>query len=463
MNKLTKWRRLAVFLLLFLTAVGGYLATGKTIQVIEDGKMIEYNTHALTVEGALRSSGISLKPGDVTHPGRYHILLINTSITVDHTRPVTILSPEHEASITFESAERKPQSLLRQAGVNWKSADRILWNGLDFPADQDLPAASSYTLQVLPGRILTIQDQGKTIQIDSTASTVGSALWQAGIVLSESDRVSVSMESPVDGAGEVRITRSVPIAIKTFSGEIPSRTSADTVGKALAEAGISLQGQDYSIPAEDQPLPADGILQVVRVTEQVELEQTAIPYESEYVENPELELDQRAVLEAGQYGIEVTRVRIRFEDGLETARQTESQWTAANPRPEKIGYGTKIVIRTLDTPGGPLEYWRAVPVYATSYSPCRSGTTKCYSGTASGRPVARGVIGVTRQWYNLLANQPVYVPGYGAAVIGDVGGGVSGEYWIDLGFTDDDFETWHQNTTLYFLTPVPAAVPWILP
>jgi len=44
-----------------------------------------------------------------------------------------------------------------------------------------------------------------------------------------------------------------------------------------------------------------------------------------------------------------------------------------------------------------------------------------------------------------------------------VGGGIPGQYWIDLAFTDADFEPWHQNTILYFLTPVPADIPWILP
>lgn len=77
--------------------------------------------------------------------------------------------------------------------------------------------------------------------------------------------------------------------------------------------------------------------------------------------------------------------------------------------------------------------------------------------------VQRGVIGVTRQWYNLLAGQRVYIPGYGIAVIADVGGGIPGTKWIDLGFSDSDYESWHQNVTLYFLTPVPSNVQWNLP
>lgn len=59
---------------------------------------------------------------------------------------------------------------------------------------------------------------------------------------------------------------------------------------------------------------------------------------------------------------------------------------------------------------------------------------------------------------------PLYVPGYGIATVEDVGGGIPGRYWIDLGFTDYDIVSWHQWVTVYFLTPVPPAdaIPWIL-
>ena len=96
-------------------------------------------------------------------------------------------------------------------------------------------------------------------------------------------------------------------------------------------------------------------------------------------------------------------------------------------------------------------------------SPCRSGADRCYYGTSSGLPVQQGVVGVTRAWYNLMVGQRIYVPNYGIATIADVGGGVPGQYWIDVGYTDDAYVAWHSNVTIYFLTPVPANIPWILP
>jgi hypothetical protein len=35
-------------------------------------------------------------------------------------------------------------------------------------------------------------------------------------------------------------------------------------------------------------------------------------------------------------------------------------------------------------------------------------------------------------------------------------------YWIDVAYSNEDYVGWHRYTTLYFLTPVPADVPWIL-
>jgi hypothetical protein len=49
----------------------------------------------------------------------------------------------------------------------------------------------------------------------------------------------------------------------------------------------------------------------------------------------------------------------------------------------------------------------------------------------------------------------VYVPGYGIATILDVGGGIPGRPWIDLGYSDSDYVSWHQWVTVYFLSPPP--------
>jgi 3D (Asp-Asp-Asp) domain-containing protein len=56
----------------------------------------------------------------------------------------------------------------------------------------------------------------------------------------------------------------------------------------------------------------------------------------------------------------------------------------------------------------------------------------------------------------------MYVPGYGEALAADIGGGVHGRM-IDLGYSDDDYEAWHQWVTVYFLWPPPDNIVWVVP
>jgi hypothetical protein len=88
---------------------------------------------------------------------------------------------------------------------------------------------------------------------------------------------------------------------------------------------------------------------------------------------------------------------------------------------------------------------------------------RCNNITNSGKILQKGMIAMVYSWYVLFQGQPVYVDGYGPATVEDSGVGPNAPYWIDLAYSDDEYVAWHRNTTLYFLTPVPANVPWILP
>ncbi len=235
-------------------------------------------------------------------------------------------------------------------------------------------------------------------------------------------------------------------------------TSAQTVGEALAEAGIPLLGLDYSVPAEKEPLPSDGQIKIVRVSEAVQLAQKPIPFESDVQSSAEVPLDQTQILQPGETGLSVQRIRIRYEDGKEISRLTENETMVRPPKTRILGVGTKIEIKKAVVDGREIEYWRAVQMYATSYSPCRSGGDRCYPGTSSGMPLQKGVAGVQYDWYLAMGGQQLYIPGYGYATIGDVCNGCRGKPWIDLGYSDSDWQQWNSWVTVYFLTPVPANI-----
>ena len=58
----------------------------------------------------------------------------------------------------------------------------------------------------------------------------------------------------------------------------------------------------------------------------------------------------------------------------------------------------------------------------------------------------------------------LYVPGYGAAVAGDTGGGIIGRR-VDLCYDDHNLVDWYKWVDVYLLAPAPPAgqINWILP
>lgn len=361
----------------------------------------------------------------------------------------------------LESSPSTVGEILQEAGVVLAPKDRLYLDGVPISYADRLPRRDAFALQLLRAAEIVLSGQG----VSTSALSVAQVLWDAGYLLRVSDHYDPGPESPVRDGLQIDYQQSTPLQVEVGGAVFATRSAAETVGEVLQGAGLPLQGLDYSLPEAGAPLPEDGRIRIVRVEEQVFLEQSSLPFESLLQPLPELEIDNLQVIQPGAVGLQVSRIRVRLEDGVEVARTTEAEWVAAEPKPRITGYGTLIVVRTLDTPDGPIEYWRAVKAFATSYSPCRLGTDFCGNTTASGLPLEKGMVGVIRPWYNAMVFSQVYVPGYGLGVIADIGAGVSGGHWIDLGYSDEDWVSWSQSVTIYFLTPVPPAdlILWILP
>ena len=75
---------------------------------------------------------------------------------------------------------------------------------------------------------------------------------------------------------------------------------------------------------------------------------------------------------------------------------------------------------------------------------------------------------LNRVWTELVAGDERFSTfeyreaGYGVGFAGDTGGGVKGR-WIDLGYDEDELQTWNGYADVYYLTPVPAEINYLLP
>ena len=365
-----------------------------------------------------------------------------------------------EKIISLQTRSNTPAGILALAGVTLSENDKIQFHGTDLPADFSLPPGGNYTLQIRRAHLLTLITPDGQSRIHTTAPSVGQALAQTGLQLYTADFVTPPLEMPITADLTVFYRPARDLSVSTKDGTIALKSSQQTVGKALASAGLALFGLDKSLPAETEPLPADGQIKIIRVTETVTLLEKPIPFSKSYIYSLDQAAGEQKVVQAGETGLTISRVRTRYEDDKKIAQITEAETVVRQPIESIISLSTQAQIQTLDTPDGPIQYWRAVQMYTTSYSPCGSGTPKCSYGTASGLPVKHGVVALVPSLYNQLAGSRVYIPGYGVAVIADVGGGFpDGRPWIDLGFSDADYQNWSGMHTIYFLAPAPASIP----
>jgi len=439
-----------------------YNATAQLVVVIVDGQSFELHTHARTVGDVLHAADLNPAPEDWLSPHPDSQIQAGTIIELYRAFPIE-LQVDGETQIIY-THETAPANILAAANLRLYPGDRLWIDGQRFSDHTQALERRPIRLRVKRAVSIKLKEEDATTIIHSAAPTLGEALWEAGIVLREGDSLSPGPETSVTDLLEAHLKRSRSIVIDVDGSRIETRAVGPTVGEALAEADVTLVGMDYTQPNMADPLPEDGYVRVMRVREKVIVEMEPVQFGTVYQGDPTVEIDNFSLIDAGTLGVRATRILLRLEDGEEVDRVVEETVEVLEPKPRIVGYGTKIVVRTMNTPDGPVEYWRAVSMYATAYSPCNSAADRCYPNTSSGKPVVKGVVAFVRRWYLQMKGWPLYVPDYGFATVEDVGGGIPGRYWIDLGFSDDDIVSWHQWVTVYFLTPVPPAdaIPWIL-
>jgi 3D (Asp-Asp-Asp) domain-containing protein len=300
----------------------------------------------------------------------------------------------------------------------------------------------------------------------TTQPTLGAALAGQGLTLFAEDNVLPNVETPLTPGLNIYLQRATPVTLTVDGRSLPIRTHQETVGEVVAAAGIGLMGQDFTRPAADQRLTAQDTIEVVRVQETLEVDHEFISFETTWIADESMELDRQEIRQPGVTGVIKTRTRIRLENGQEVWREVEDKWLDQEARERVIAYGTEIVIRTLDTPDGPVEYWRKIPMLATAYNAAASGKEfdhPRYGITRCGLTAGYGVVAVDTKVIPLQTD--LYIPEYGLAVAGDTGGLIVGKH-IDLGYGDDQpLPIIYEWRNVYVLTPVPPAsrIRYVLP
>lgn len=413
------------------------------LRVSADGDTALYETRYPTLGQALAGGGVFLRAQD-------RLTLNGKEVT-----PQEVILPDGEAPSEGHVA------------VNTSALVPVIWRGDAVASAMAVPPAVPL-LDVKVHRAIPVylHDGPFASRLFTTADKVGAILQEARIDLRPEDYVAPGPDSPLNPDMHIYIRHAKRLTVTADGRTREVHSLLDTVGEVLASQSIALNPKDKVSPAVATAISSGMKVRVVRVTEKTIVENQSLDFKTLHQPDPNQEIDSIRLAQAGHEGLRKHQWRMTYEDGQEVSRVKEREWMETEIEDRVYKYGTKIVVRQLDTPDGPISYWRKTRVWATWYD-ARQGywppDSPNYGRTRLGLLAQHGIMAVDPSTIPFWTK--AYVPGYGVALAGDTGGGIKGRM-IDLAFSVDEPKTWRTGwVDIYWLLPVPPAdeIRWTLP
>ncbi|MFJ4409900.1 ubiquitin-like domain-containing protein [Streptomyces sp. NPDC088910] len=191
------------------------------------------------------------------------------------------------------------------------------------------------------GRPLTLTVDGRHQRVWTTGKTVAEALRQLG-VRAEGAYLNASRDASIGRHGlflDVRTERTVTVLAD--GREHTVRTNAATVRQAVADAGVTLGGQDATSVDADS-FPRDGqTVSVLRISGHQETREEPIPFRTRKHTDATLAQGTEAVDRPGRDGVRRVTYAYRTVNGVRERPRVVESVTAREPVTEVVRVGTR--------------------------------------------------------------------------------------------------------------------------
>ncbi len=197
---------------------------------------------------------------------------------------------------------------------------------------------------------VTLVVDGQTLQVNGYIGTVGDALAKGAVSLEQKDVVQPAADSQLKDGETITVTRIRAKQVTvTHDGTTTMVSSyASTVAGALYDAGVSVNESDRVTPEITDQLTSGQLVSVQRVVTATIQTTDPIAYASTTVKSATLAKGTTTVTTKGVAGVKTSTFRVVTVDGVEESRTlvTQTETPATN---QVTAVGTKVVTTTTTT------------------------------------------------------------------------------------------------------------------
>lgn len=341
------------------------------------------------------------------------------------------------------------ENILRESNIAFESKDQVN------PA-LDTKIVDGTTINVKRMKSVVIHKDGAIYGIDTVASTTKELVKDASAIIGENDSIvlfETGMSGEVVDGGNYVVKPAFPVNVYADCATYPVSMAEGTVAEAIELSGVTVHENDIVVPALGESVAPGMEIKVTRVAMVHDIQNIAIPAETEYRINKSLKPGEEVLVSEGSDGEMVIDNVITYHDG--NAVSYVSNETVIKPAVNTVVECGVWNVRRDDQNAAPAV--GTVNGYAYSKVISAKATAYCDDGkTASGIQSKEGVVAVDPRVIPLGTR--LYIEAtdgswsYGVCLAGDTGGLIKGNR-VDLFY--DEYDTCIQfgrrNCNIYIL------------